>query len=132
VRTSRFQIPQPAVANPQVPAEHPPQVGIMNHYRLQVPGPAQIELDAPDALRDRRIESGQGVFENPPVVVLAAVGNDPATLKPFDVRIPLWETAIDPVDHRKQKVFDTVEETHPNSSIHVHICTSDTSRLTNS
>jgi len=49
--------------------------------------------------------------------VLAAMGNDPAALKSFQARMRLGEAGINPVDRLKQKVFDSVEETHPGSSI---------------
>ena len=108
VRTLDFQIPQRAAADPQVPAEQSPQVGVVNHHRLQVPGPAQVELDAPDPLRDRRIEGDQGVLENPPVVVLAAMGNDPAALKSFDARMRPGAAAERPIDQPQQPRFQPV------------------------
>jgi len=123
------QTRQRNVAGPQVPAEHPPQVGVMDHHRLQVPGPAQVELDAPDALRDRPIESGQGVFENPAVVVLAAMGNDPAAPKPFHARMRLGPKGVNPVDGCQQKVFEPFEETHAGGSIHLRIRISAASRF---
>jgi len=42
----------------------------MDHHGFQVTGPAEVELDAPNALRDRCIERRQGVLEDPAVVVL--------------------------------------------------------------
>ena len=66
--------------------ENPLQTRVVDHHGLEVFGPADVELDSPDPGGDRRVESRQGVFERPTVVVLAPVGDDPAVFQALGIR----------------------------------------------
>lgn len=107
-----LELLQPAGRDRPVQAEHPAQVGVMDHHRCEIARPAEIALDPPDAQRHRGIEGGQRVFKKGPAVMLAAVGHHPAARQAPVVRRrrrPLFEK---PVDRSQQPVFHPVEEAH--------------------
>ena len=55
------------------PAPNAPRIGIVYDDRLQVPGPAHIELEAPTAGRGYRRKRCQGIFTDAAVIVLTPV-----------------------------------------------------------
>jgi hypothetical protein len=65
----------------------------MKNHRHQVPGPANIQLNAPHTDFSRTFECGEGILFYDPVVVIAAVGDDFTAAELFIRRHRLGETA---------------------------------------
>jgi hypothetical protein len=106
------QLLQGALGNHPGQAKDPLQAGIVDHNRPEIPGPADVELDAPHTLRQRGIEGRQGVLQNRGGLVRAAVGDDSAVFQLLRARIHLGQPGIDPVDGRQQQAFKSVKKAH--------------------
>ena len=77
-RTGASQVREIGLPDGDGPPEQAPGIRIVTHHGPPVAGPAHVELDAPAAAVDRGLEGGQRVFEDSPIVMLAAMGDDPA------------------------------------------------------
>jgi hypothetical protein len=55
----------------------------MDHNRLEIPCPAQIKLDSPNAFIFGLIKGRNGIFKYPLIIVMPPMGNDSALLKVF-------------------------------------------------
>jgi hypothetical protein len=77
--TGVLQDPVVRLSNPDGTSEQPPGIRIVNYHRPPVAGPTHIEFDPPDASDDGCPKSGNRVLDDLPVVVFAAVGDDPAS-----------------------------------------------------
>jgi hypothetical protein len=98
--------------NPDCAPEQPPGIRIVNHHRPPVAGPAHIELDSPDAAGDGCPKSGNRILDDLPVVVFAAVGDDPTTREALCRRTGLRIEPKEGICAAEKGVFDPKRYIH--------------------
>ena len=113
VRKRLLESAQRELRNTPGIAVEPQQVGIVEHHRLEVLGPAHVELQPVDArMREGAFKSGAGVFENCGRHRCAAMGDDPALPQRLRVRHGLGPVAEAEVATPLKSVFQPRRQFH--------------------
>jgi hypothetical protein len=107
-----LQDPVVRLPNPDGSSEQPPTIRIVNYNRMPVAGPTHIELDSPDTTGDGYSKSRHRVLDDLPVVVLTAVGDDPASREAPSRRTGLRIEPKEGIRAAKKGVFDPRRKFH--------------------
>ena len=107
-----FKFCQRHLSHAKIKAEDPAKIGVMNGNRVQIFGPAQIELNSSNPLIQRPIKGIHRIFKYVPIIIISPVRDNFTALQAISVGNSLRPTGIESVQNLKKLDLQGIENFH--------------------